>query len=442
MHLVVLGINHNTAPVELRESVTISDHELPDTLARLTQLPFIRECLLLSTCNRTEIYCTIEQLGDSDASATAQDQALVDYLASLRAISADSLQGHVYSYRDDAAAMHLMNVASGLDSMILGEYQILAQIKGAYAAAQSAASVGHHLNQLVQSALAAAKQVRTDTDIGRGIFSVGSAAVELARQIFGDTLDGRTVLIVGAGKMSDITARHLQSRGAVTIFVANRTYHRAEKLAAQLGGGAQARRFDDLAELLSTSDIVICSTAAPHPVITKSLLDGVVRSRRNRPLFLIDIAVPRDVEASVADLDDVYLFNIDDLKQVVDKASAERAKEIENAQKIISAAVSEFMAWRRSLDVAPMIVSVRRRLEALRIEELAKLRAKYPQIPEREMHAMEGAMNAYSNKVAHFATMAIKECAQIEPKQASERLDAIRCAFGLQDDAIEKGAEE
>ena len=332
-----------------------------------------------------------------------------------------------------------MNVACGLDSLVLGEYQILAQVKAAYAAAQAAGSAGPHLNQLFQSALATAKQVRTDTEIGRGVFSVGSAAVELARQIFGDTLEGRTVLILGAGKMSDITARHLQARGATTMFVANRTYHRAAQLAEQLGAGAEARNFEDLPALLVSSDIVICSTSAPHPVVTRKLLESALRARRNRPLFLIDIAVPRDVEASASELNDVYLFNIDDLKQVVDQARTERSKEIVKAERIVSAAVGEFLTWRRALDVAPMIVAVRSRLEALRLEELAKLRARFPELPEREMHAMEAAMNAYSNKMAHYAIMAIKGSAQVEPDRAAERLDAIRAAFGLETDSIEKG---
>lgn len=442
MHLVVLGLNHNTAPVELREAVAIFDHELPDALMQLSDLAFVQEALVLSTCNRTEIYCIAESAGRHGSSSESLQEELVEFLISFRGVCSKRLDGHLYFYEDREAAAHLMTVAAGMDSLVLGEYQILSQVKAAYAAAQAAASVGAQLNQLFQSALAVAKKVRTETQIGRGIFSVGSAAVELARQIFGDTLQGRAVLILGAGKMSDVTARHLQAHGASTIFVANRTYQRAAQLAAQLGAGAQARSFDDLPALLLSSDIVICSTAAPHPVVTRKLLEANMRIRRNRPLFLIDIAVPRDVEATAAELDDVYLFNIDDLRQVVEHARSERAREIESAQKIVAAAVDEYLTWRRSLEVAPMIVAMRKRFEALRREELAKLRARLPDMDERELQAVDAAMSAYSNKLAHNAIMAIKESAQTPPEQASERLDALRTAFGIETSPAEKGSGE
>ncbi|MDR3709925.1 MAG: glutamyl-tRNA reductase [Capsulimonadaceae bacterium] len=432
--LVALGISHNSAPVELREAVNVSERELPSALEKLAAVQGIQEAVLLSTCNRTELYCAVEASHANDDI----DAQLTSYLVALHGIPISSLAGHLYCYHDGAAAAHLMNVTSGLDSLVLGEYQILAQVKTAYAAAKAASTTGALLNTLFQNALATAKRVRTETEIGRGSFSIGSAAVELARQIFGETLEGRNVLILGAGKMSDLTARHLQAQGAATIFVANRTYQRAVELAGHLGSVASARHFEDLPALLTSSDIVICSTAAPHPVVTRSLLEASLKARRNRPLFLIDIAVPRDVEPSAAELDNVYLFNIDDLKQVVEKSRAERAKEVDKAKIIIDRAIDDFLIWWRSLEVAPLIVAVRRRIQALGAEEAAKLRAKLPNIGDREAGAVTAAMEALSNRIAHSATMAIKECAGISSEEAAQRLDAIRTAFGVEPDEIDQ----
>jgi glutamyl-tRNA reductase len=438
MHLIALGVNHNSAPVDVRESVAVADHHLGSCLTRLAALESVREAVILSTCNRTEMYCVVDAQDDESEA----EESLIGFLGSVHGVGVKSLDGHLYSYRDGAAVAHLMNVTSGIDSMVLGEYQILNQVKTAYAAAQASGTAGAVLNALFQGSLAAGKKVRTQTEISRGAFSVGSAAVELARQIFGESLSGHKVLILGAGKMSDLTARHLQASGTPTVFVANRTYERAVALAEQLGNGAEARSFEELPGLLVTSDIVICSTAAPHPVVTRELVQTAMKARRNRALFLIDIAVPRDVEAAVGKIDNVYLFNIDDLKSVVDQARVGRAAEIGKAQAIIDGAVNDFLTWWRSLDVAPLVVAVRQRLEALRIEEIAKLRAKFPHLPEREMKALEQTMNAFSNKIAHSATVAIKSCALTEPELGYERLEAIRAAFGLDPDDIEKGVDQ
>ncbi|HEY3329375.1 MAG TPA: glutamyl-tRNA reductase [Capsulimonadaceae bacterium] len=435
-------MNHTSAPVEVRERVVIPEHTLPSCLSSLTAMDGVREAVLLSTCNRTEIYCVVEDAAPlSDREAFGEDE-LIGFLVGLHGIARPLIEGHTYTYRDGAAANHLMNVTSGLDSMVLGEYQILAQVKAAYAAAQAAGSVGAILNSLIQSALAAGKRVRTDTEISRGAFSIGSAAVELARQIFGDSLASHKVLILGAGKMSDLTARHLQARGTPSVFVANRTFERAQQLAEQLGAGAEARSFDELPSLLVSSDIVICSTAAPHPVVTRDLVRTAMKGRRNRALFLIDIAVPRDVESAVGDMDNVYLFNIDDLEQVVAEARAGRSAEIGKAQVVVDHAVTEFLTWWRSLEVAPLVVAVRQRLESLRLEEMAKLRAKFPHLSERDMKAVEASMQAYANKVAHSATVAIKRSAGGDGESTYERLDAIRAAFGLEEDAIEKGIHQ
>lgn len=425
MHLIALGLNHQTAPIQLRESVAVGDPALPAALDRLSALPTVQESVLLSTCNRTEIYALVAP------SAEDTEKSLIDFLASLQGANPHSLDGHLYCYRDGAAARHLMEVASGIDSMILGEYQILAQVKTAYTAAQASRATGPMLNTLFQMALSCGKKVRTDTEIGRGAFSVGAAAVELAVQIFGESLASRTVLVLGAGKMSELTARHLQAKGAPAVLVANRSFDRAEELARQLGETARAMRFDDLPQALVTSDIVICSTAAPHPVLTRQLAEQAMRARRNRALFLIDIAVPRDVDPAAGDLENVYLFNIDDLNRVVEQALSERAGEVGKAQQIIEQAVADYLGWRRSLEVTPLIIAVREKLEAMRLEEVAKLRARSPHVPERELRAMEAALQSYASKVAHAATVAIKEAAAHDSETSYERLDAIRAAFGL-----------
>ena len=404
--LIALGMSHNSAPVELREAVNVAERDLPAALERLASIDAVREGVLLSTCNRTELYCAIDQ----NADRATVEETLASYISSLRGRPAVDLADHLYHFNGGAAARHLMDVTSGLDSLVLGEYQILAQVKTAYAASRAARMVGTVLNTLFQNALAAAKKVRTETGIGRGTFSIGSAAVELARQIFGESLAGRTVLLLGAGKMSDLTARHLREQGAAAILVANRTYERAAHLASELGEGASARRFDDLPALLTSSDIVICSTAAPHPVVTRALLETSLKARRNRPLFLIDIAVPRDVESAAAELDNVYLFNIDDLKQVVESSRLERAREVEKAAAIIEEALAEYLSWSKSLELAPLIVAVRSRIKAL------------------------GGDEALAGKLAHAATIAIKECADLPSDEAALRLDAIRRAYGIEAD--------
>jgi glutamyl-tRNA reductase len=273
----------------------------------------------------------------------------------------------------------------------------------------------------------AGKRVRTETAIARGTFSVGAAAVEFATQIFGDSLAGRTVLVLGAGKMSEVTTRHLAERGSPSVLVANRTFERAQQLAEQFGGCAH--RYEDLPTVLAAADIVICSTAAPHPVVTRAMLKDVMRVRRNRELFLIDIAVPRDVEDSVADLDNVYVCNIDDLSQIVAGARESRAAEIDRARAIVDEGVAEYLRWWRSLEVAPLIVAVREKLAATRLAELARLRSRLQGLSDKEWRVIEAGFEALTNKIAHPASLAIKSHAQDSADPGY--LDAIRNAFGL-----------
>jgi glutamyl-tRNA reductase len=422
--LIVLGINHHSAPVEVRERLAIGERELPRALEALTRRTDIHEGALLSTCNRTEIYAALP--GD----LTDPEDVLADFLAGQHGLSRHEFDGHLYCYRDGAAANHLFSVAAGIDSMILGEPDIQRQVRQALEAAQGAQSIGVLLNKLFQEALVAGKRARTETDIARGAFSVGAAAVEYATQIFDASLAGRTVLVLGAGKMSEVTARHLMARGAPAILVANRTFEKAQQLAAQFGG--QARRFDDLPQLLLQADIVVCSTAAPHPIVTQQLVRDAMRARRGRSLTLFDIAVPRDVEASVDALDNVYLFNIDDLQNFVAQARQARSTEIARARELVEEGVREYLRWWRSLEVAPLVVAVREKLDAVRLAELARLRTKMPGLSDKEWRAVEGAMQSLTNKIAHPATVALKSSAGTENGPAA--LDAIRRAFGLEDE--------
>jgi len=312
--------------------------------------------------------------------------------------------------------------------MILGEPDIQRQVKTAMEAAQSARTLGTRLNRLFQDALVTGKKTRTETGIARGTFSVGAAAVELATQIFGESLSGHTVLVLGAGKMSEITARHLQSRGAPTVLVANRTYEKAVALANQFGG--QARRFDDLPALLQSADIVVCSTAAPYPVVTRALMNDVMRARRGRPLYLIDIAVPRDVEASVDAMSNVFLYNIDHLQDLVAGARQSRSGEVARAHEIVESSVTEYLRWERSLEVAPLVVAVRQKLDETRLSEIARLRSRLPDLPEKDWKVIESAFQSLTNKIAHPATIAIK--AAPETDNAPATLEAIRRAYGVE----------
>ncbi len=422
MPLLVLGINHHSAPIAVREKLAIAERDLPHALAALSGLPGVREGALLSTCNRTEAWAV------AGPEAGPVEDTLADFLAGRHGLGRHEFDGHLYCCRAGAAANHLFSVASGLDSMILGEPDIQRQVKTAMEAAQSARTLGTRLNRLFQDALVTGKKARTETGIARGTFSVGAAAVELATQIFGESLSGHTVLVLGAGKMSEITARHLQSRGAPTVLVANRTYEKAVALANQFGG--QARRFDDLPALLQSADIVVCSTAAPHPIVTRALMNDVMRARRGRPLYLIDIAVPRDVEASVDAMQNVFLYNIDHLQDLVAGARQSRSGEVARAHEIVESSVTEYLRWERSLEVAPLVVAVRQKLEETRLAEIARLRSRLPDLPEKDWKAIESAFQSLTNKIAHPATVAIK--AAPETDNAPATLEAIRRAYGVE----------
>jgi glutamyl-tRNA reductase len=356
---LVLGINHRTAPVEIREKVVFADADLPQALRELTQVAQVREAVIVSTCNRTELYCHTEG-----------QVALSEWLARYFKLH-DSIGQHVetslYRLQDAQAVTHLFGVASGLDSLIIGEPQILGQLKDAYRVAQETSTTGPHLNRLFQGAFAVAKRIRSGTQIGSNSVSVAAAAVNLARTVF-DELSERTALLVGAGETIALAARHLASNGVKRMIVANRSLANAQELAQEFS--AYAITLDALGAHLAEADIVISSTASPTPIITYDAVKAALRTRKRRPIFMVDIAVPRDIEASVANLEDVYFFTIDDLQNVVSENLETRRRAARDADQLIAAEVEHFEQQRKTLDAVPAIRQIREHADTIRAQTM------------------------------------------------------------------------
>lgn len=358
MSFIVIGINHRTAPVEIREKVVFSGAELPEALRELTAVPHVREAVIVSTCNRTELYCYSES---SDAAPVA------DWLAHWHDLVSQHIAASVYRLDNTRAVAHLFAVASGLDSMIIGEPQILGQLKDAYRAAHESNATGPHLNRLFQAAFSVAKRIRTGTQIGSNSVSVAAAAVNLARTVF-DRLDERTALLVGAGETIQLAARHLAGHGVKRMIVANRTLANAQELAQEFSGYAIS--LDSLNTHLPEADIVVCSTASPTPIITHDAVKSALRARKRKPMFMVDIAVPRDIEPAVAELEDVYFFTIDDLHTVVHENMESRRQAARDADALIAAEVTQFEQQMKTLDAVPAIRQIREHAEALRAQTL------------------------------------------------------------------------
>ena len=399
MALFVAGLNHRVAPVALREQLAVDEDKLRELIRDVQASGVATETVLISTCNRVEVYAVADAPGEARA-------AVFRRLCQHRGVDPAALESLLYTHVDDEAIRHAFRVAASLDSMMIGEPQILGQVKDAFALAQSCETVGPTLHTLFSQAFAVAKKVRTETDIARHAVSVSFAAVELAKKIF-DGLTGRAVLLVGAGKMSELAAKHLVDQGAFPIYVVNRTWSRAQELARALAGTAVP--FDELDTALGSVDIVVTSTGAPEPVIRRDLVQRVMHGRRGRPLFFIDIAVPRDVEESVETLDDVYSYDIDDLKQVVDANLRERAREAQRAEALVEREVAKFSARLRDVEVIPTIVSLRERLEGIRAAELRRALARVPDATAETRDAMEALSSAIVNKILHAPVTKLRE---------------------------------
>jgi len=417
MHLFNFGINHRTAPVEIREQTSFAPEKLETALTDIRQAGGVNEATILSTCNRTEIYCSHEQ-GDP--------AGIIDWFCDYHALAADRISPYIYRHPGREAVRHAFRVASGLDSMVLGEPQILGQMKAAFATAHKTGVTGKLLNQLFQHTFAVAKQVRTDTLIGASAVSVAYAAVKLAEQIFSD-LPRKTVLLIGAGETIELTAQHLRQRGIGHIIVANRTLERAQKLVDLVGG--EPISLAELPSRLHDADIVISSTASQLPILGKGAVEHALRRRRHRPMFLVDLAVPRDIEAEVSELSDAYLYTVDDLQDVVNENLQARQEAAQEAEKIIELQVESFMAWLQSLDAVPMIRALREHADDLRQHELDKAR-RLLATGEDPQVVLEVLARGLTNKITHAPSAALKR-AGLEADRAT--IEAARRLFELDD---------
>jgi len=417
--LFVAGLSHRTAPLAVREQLVVDEDKLREILAGLVGRGTCAEVLILSTCNRIEVYGIAEVAGEARTAAFRQ-------MAAQRGLDLSTIEPLLYAKDGMDAVQHAFRVASSLDSMMLGEPQILGQVKDAFALAQSSRTVGPMLHSLMSQAFAVAKRVRSDTQVGRHAVSVAFAAIELARKIF-DGLEGRSVLLVGAGEMGELAARHLQDVGTLPLYVTNRTASRAQELARDLAGTAVP--FADLFSVLGQVDIVITSTAAAEPIVTTREVAATLPARRGRPLFFIDIAVPRNVEAAVNELDNVFVYDVDDLRSVVEANLRERQREAQRAEALVEREVEKFAERLRSLEVVPTIVSLREKLEEIRRAELARALTRLPGADEATRQALEALSQGIVNKVLHAPTVKLRDSSK--SGHGHRWIEVISELFGL-----------
>jgi glutamyl-tRNA reductase len=414
--ILVVGLSHETAPVAVREAMAFPKEVLASALERVRAEAGLAEAMILSTCNRVEVY------GRADKDA---GQALADFMARFHGRPAEELAPHLFRLEGEAAVRHAFRVAASLDSMVLGEAQILGQVKEAYEAAEKAGALGAVLNGLRMRSIAAAKRARTETAIGRNAVSLSHVAVELATKIFGD-LRGRQVLLVGAGKMSELAARQMVKRGARASVLGGRTLEKAEQLAAALGG--RAAPLEALRGELARADVVISGTGAPGIVIRREDVEAAQAVRHGRPLFLIDIAVPRDIAEDAARVASVFLYDIDDLQKVATANLRERKKESAAAEALIEGEVREFLEWRRSLEIVPLVVELRRRADEIRKAEIERARHRLGPLSAEQEKALEAATSAIVNKLLHAPTVRLKELAG---NGQAEHVGLVRRIFDL-----------
>ena len=418
MSFRLIGVNHHSAPVEVRERLAIPESRLAEAVRHLVQHPGVDEGLILSTCNRVELL-TRTRNGTADLRGFLRDYFRLEPAA---------FEPHLYDYSEADAIRHFFRVTSSLDSMVVGEAQILGQVKEAYATARAVGAVHSQLDLLLTRAFAVAKRVRTETAVGSSAVSVASVAVELAKKIFG-SLQGKHVYLVGAGKMSELAARHLQAHGAASIFVANRTFERAEQLAAKFNG--EAIHFSELYNTCDRADIVITSTGAPVAIFRREHGELFLSRRKNRPMFFIDIAVPRDVDPEMNKLDGIFVYDIDDLQQAVTVHVTDRKKEAERAEEIITSEVERFRARLLTLEVVPTIVSLQDHIETIRQAEIDRVRGRLgPLSPDQEL-AIEALTRGIVNKIMHTPISTLKTAARAS--EATTVIDVVRRLFNLRD---------
>jgi glutamyl-tRNA reductase len=426
MSVVVVGASHRSAQLEVRERLYFPPDDVAGALQRLLSRQEIREALVLSTCNRTEIVVQGEQDSDDVIAAVR------GFLATERKFEEQELDGCLYVHREREAVRHLFRLGVGLDSMILGEPQILGQVKNAYHVAQEAGSLGPFLNSLIERSFSVAKKVRTESEIGRSPVSVSFAAVQLAQQIFGKLAD-KSVLILGAGDTAELTARHLTGGGVSSVFVVNRTFSRAQDLAREFEG--EAVPYERLHDCLEKVDILISSTSAPHFVLRHDDARSIIKRRRNRPLFIIDIAVPRDIDPLVNEIDNIYLYDVDDLRHVADAGLERRKCAATDAERMVDAETDAFLSWCRSQEVAPVIVALREELHGLRQAELARFEGRLRGLDAAQQKLVVELTTTLINKVLHRPIRFLKR--QAVSADDAGGVELVRRAFGLSDQADE-----
>ena len=429
MTLALIGVSHKSAPIALRERIAITREDLPDTTRALADLPGVSECMIVSTCNRVELLASVESV----------DIDLKPFLHAHFGIDAAELAPHIYEHRDQEAVRHLFRVAASLDSMVVGEPQILGQVKEAFAVAKASGTVAGELEHLLQSAFAVAKKARSETGIGSNTVSIASVGVDMARKIFG-SLHGRTVFLVGAGKMSELAARHLVQQGVASILVTNRTYERARRMADEFQGSVTPRvvAFDQIYEAAATADIVICSSGAPHHIFRPEHGQAFLHRRRNRPMFFIDIAVPRDVDPGMNKLDGIFVYDIDDLQQVAAVHMEERGRQAVDAEALISVEVERFHLRQRAVNVAPAIVALQRKAEEIRVAEIQRIHSRLGSLTPEQLAAVEALTRGLVNKFLHSPMQAIKQAAR---DGDSARLDVLCDEWNVSTAAPEPPAE-
>jgi glutamyl-tRNA reductase len=424
MKVFVVGLNHKTADVDVREKLAFNGSKLEDGLIRFKELPEVQEAIILSTCNRVELYANVSD-------TIKASESIKTFLSEFHNINKGALDNALYIYDNVNAVRHVFRVASSLDSMVIGEPQILGQLKDAFEFALEKKTTGILLNKLMKKAISVAKKVRTETRIAENAVSISFAAVELARKIFTD-LSKRVCMLLGAGEMAELAAKHLLNNGVKEVMVSNRTYERACELAKEFQG--KPVTFDEFIDEMVRTDIVICSTGASKYILMKNQMQRVMKERKQRQVFIIDISVPRNIDPEINDLDNVYLYNIDDLQSVVDANMFERQKEAEKAEKIIEEEIETFLKWQSSLDSVPTIIALRDKAEEIKKEELDKLLNKISGIGEKDKEAIEYMATAIINKLIHPPTMALKE----DTEDKDIMIAVIKKLYGINGEDAEK----
>ncbi|WP_248927436.1 glutamyl-tRNA reductase [Paenibacillus hamazuiensis] len=430
MHIVVVGLNYRTAPVEIREKFAFAPSDLPQALRELKQTNSIMECVIVGTCNRTELYCVVDR-------EHVCGHYIRGFMEKWFRLPRDKFSNHLYIYENDAAIEHLLRVTSGLDSMVIGETQILGQVKDAFLLAQEQGTTGIMFNTLFKQAVTMAKRAHSETSIGENPVSVSYAAVELGKRIFG-SYEGKTVLIIGAGKMSELTVKHLYGNGAAKVIVANRTLQRAQELAGKFNGAAGS--MEQLPAFLEEADIVISSTGAADLVLTRGQLAPILQKRKSRPLFMIDIAVPRDLDPGLGELPNVFLYDIDDLQSIVNNNLLERRKEAEKIEAMIQDEIAAFEQWKKTLGVSPVIQALQEKANLVHEQTMESLLNKLPELNEREIKVIRKLTKSIVNQMLRDPIVRIKEMAA--ERHGDEALEMFTKIFALEEVLEEKQAEQ